>query len=234
MMLASASGMLVAPVRAAALAVACGAALCAHAAECDDALDPQAIQRTLGSARTDSLSSEQMVLLGCLDAGLQALNRRYPLPPSCELLREIRGRYRALGRDPALGAALTPLLASRVPGVSCAALRALVLYGDSARIVTLRDECGARGHLMHLAVAGDTTAAALAIERYRAGRAAKADEGEERTLGIRDKVRLLDVVYYLGTPAGIEFLIDVAVTDPDDVVRQRADWMLAHPCPAEP
>ena len=201
---------------------------------CAGAQDVETIVRLLATADPDSLTSEQSALLGCLDAGLWELSHRYPEPPSWELLREVRGRYHALGREPRVVAALTRLLASRSPGVACAALRALVLYGDTTLVARLREECGGRGNLMHLAVAGDTSAVALAIERYRAGRAAREDEGESRRFGIRDKLQLIDAVYYLGTMRGTEFLIDIAVADPDPLVRIRADSMLVHPTFADP
>jgi hypothetical protein len=200
---------------------------------CAGAQDAATITHMLATADPDSLTPEQSAFLGCLDAGLWELSHRYPEPPSWELLREIRGRYHALGREPCVVAALTRLLASRSPGVACAALRALVLYGDAALIARLREECGSRGLLMHLAVAGDTSAVTLGIERYRAGRAAHEDEGESRRFGIRDKLQLIDAVYYLGTKRGTEFLIDVAVSDPDPLVRIRADSMLVHPAPAD-
>jgi hypothetical protein len=201
---------------------------------CAGALDAATIVHVLATADPDSLTLEQSAFLGCLDAGLAELGHRYPEAPSWELLREVRGRYRALGREPGVVAAVTRLLASRSPGVACAALRALVLYGDTTRIARLREECGGRGLLMHLVVAGDTSAVTLAIERYRAGRAAREDEGESRRFGIRDKLQLIDAVYYLGTKRGTEFLVDVAVSDPDPLVRIRADSMLVHPTVADP
>ncbi|MBM3318839.1 MAG: hypothetical protein FJY75_13405, partial [Candidatus Eisenbacteria bacterium] len=181
----------------------------------------------------DSLTAEQVSLLGRLDARAAPLGRRYPGAPSPESLREIRAAYRELGLDGELMAAVARLAEAADRGVRCAALRALALYGQAGRMERLREECGAAGHLLHLAVAGDTSAVRVAAERYREARAAGRDAGEERTLGLRDKALLLDVAYYLGTPAGEDLILEVAAGDPDSLARARAEWMIAHPLPGE-
>jgi len=215
-------------------AVSTGAGIAAALEEpgeggCPPFADRGAWREALERVPVEAMTPAAAQLFGCLDAPVVALLRRYPQLPDEHRYRALQDSFLSLGRDEGVRVKLDSLAVGPSPALRCAALRALTLLGAAGAVGRLAAECGAAGHLMHLALAGDTTAVEVAVERYSRARASGTDAGEERTLGIRDKLHLLDVVYYLDTAQGFDFLVDVAVGDPEPVVRERANWMLDHP-----
>jgi len=186
-------------------------------------MDARGIIRMLSDIDPDNIPADARSFLGCLSRGVTSFTSRAGQGhlPSWRGLRNARRRYRDLGRNAEVVAVLEHVCISEDSRIRSSAALALVLYGQSSYRDSLDiGDPPSAGRIMLLAILGDSSGVEPAIDAY--------SSSEER-----QKLKLLDALWYQSTPPAIEFIAAVARDSTGTPAVERARWMVENPMPVE-